>query len=83
MAPADPVSLADLASAPLLDRAFEWLCRRRRIYPPDADIWTFRRRWPEEKERLGENRFVLKTDVLARLRDSMKPIQSRAISLRA
>jgi len=35
------------------------------------------------RERLGENRFVLKTDVLARLRDSMKPIQSRAISLRA
>jgi hypothetical protein len=35
-----------------LDRAYEWLCHQRRAYPPDAAIWSFRRRWPQEKERL-------------------------------
>lgn len=52
MAARGSISLSDLASDPLLDRAFEWLCHRRRAYPPDADIWGFRRRWPEERERL-------------------------------
>ena len=52
MAAHGAISLRDLASGPRLDRAFEWLCRRRRAYPTDADIWPFRRRWPEEKERL-------------------------------
>ena len=37
---------------PLLDDAFAWLCRRRRDYPADADVWTLRRRWPEERARL-------------------------------
>ncbi|HEY3987421.1 RNA-directed DNA polymerase [Cedecea sp.] len=26
--------------------AFDWLCRRRRRAPPDADIWDLRWRWP-------------------------------------
>lgn len=52
MAARGSISLTHLASGSLLDRAFEWLCHRRRDYPPDADIWSFRQRWPEEKERL-------------------------------
>ncbi len=44
--------LADLADSALLERAFDWLCRRRREYPADADVWTLRRRWGEEKRRL-------------------------------
>ncbi len=48
----------------LFDRAFEWHCRQRN-YPPDADIWPFLHRWPEEKElprndlQLGRFRFGL------------------------
>ena len=52
MAARGSISLTHLASDALLDRAYEWLCHRRRDYPPDADIWSFRQRWPEEKERL-------------------------------
>ena len=37
---------------PVLERAFTWLCHRRRHYPADADIWSFRQHWVEEKPRL-------------------------------
>ena len=40
--------LAALAS----DATFAWLCKRRRDYPDDADVWDFRRHWPAEKARL-------------------------------
>ncbi len=39
----------DFASDLVLDAAFEWLCKRRRDYPDDADVWDFRRHWPAEK----------------------------------
>ncbi len=41
--------LDELASEDVLDTAYEWLCKRRRDYPPDADIWSFRHRWRKEK----------------------------------
>jgi len=37
--------LAQLASDDVLDSAYEWLCRRRRDYSANSDIWNFRRRW--------------------------------------
>ncbi|MCP3958173.1 MAG: hypothetical protein GY719_10010 [bacterium] len=43
--------LADLADGALLERAFDWLCRRRRQYPADTGVWTLRRRWGEEIRR--------------------------------
>ena len=46
------LTLADLAADVLLDRAFAWLCHQRRRWPDAADVWDFRRRWPEEKARL-------------------------------
>ena len=33
----------------VMDAAYAWLCQRRRDWPADADIWSFRHRWPEEK----------------------------------
>ena len=57
--------LAELASDDVLDEAYEWLCRRRRDYSAKADVWSFRRRWPEEKDRIksdltaGDYRFSL------------------------
>lgn len=29
-----------------LDDAYAWLCRRRKHFPPDADVWWFRFRYP-------------------------------------
>ncbi len=46
------LDLSDLADRALLQRAFDWLCRRRREYPASAGVWTLRRRWGEEKRRL-------------------------------
>jgi RNA-directed DNA polymerase len=57
--------LAEVASDDVLDTAYEWLCRRRRDYSANSDVWSFRRRWPHEKERIrheqqsGSYRFSL------------------------
>ncbi len=45
-------TLADLADGALLERAFAWLCHRRRDFPFGAAVWTFRRNWSQKKERL-------------------------------
>ena len=57
--PRSPVHLApvplcsrDVAADGLLQQAFDWLCRRRKAYPPHADVWRLRRRWPAEKARI-------------------------------
>ena len=61
--------LDELASDGVLDTAYDWLCKRRRGYPPDADIWSFRHRWREEKAIIktallkGSYRFGLLTRV--------------------
>jgi hypothetical protein len=49
---------AEIASDDVLDAAYEWLCRRRRDYSADADVWSLRRRWEHEKD-------VIKRDLLA------------------
>ena len=40
LTPQPGISVADLADDTLLDRAFDWLCRRRRDFPDDADSWS-------------------------------------------
>lgn len=32
-----------------LEKAYAWLCHRRKDYPDSADIWIFRKHWLEEK----------------------------------
>ncbi len=44
--------LSRLASDAVLDVAYGWLCHRRRDYPADADVWSFRHHWPVEKMRI-------------------------------
>jgi RNA-directed DNA polymerase len=44
--------LEELASDAVLERAYEWLCRRRRHFPDNAEVWAFRHRWRAEKARL-------------------------------
>ncbi len=46
--------LAALTSDEVLDKAYAWLCQRRRNYPADADVWSFRQGWAREKDRLKE-----------------------------
>ena len=44
-----------IASDAVLDEAYTWLCHRRRDYPANADIWSFRRNWDAEKERVRDD----------------------------
>ncbi len=46
--------LAELTSDGMLDTAYDWLCKRRRAYPADADVWSFRQAWAQEKDKLKE-----------------------------
>ena len=61
--------LTRLTSDDVLEAAYDWLCRRRRNYPADADVWSCRQRWPAKKDRLkaelaaGRYRFGLLTRI--------------------
>jgi len=46
-------STAALTDEPVLSSACAWLCKRGRGYPPCADMWNFRRHWPDEKRSLS------------------------------
>jgi RNA-directed DNA polymerase len=46
--------LAQLTSDDVLDTAYEWLCRRRRDYSANADLWWLRRCYPHEKEKVKD-----------------------------
>jgi hypothetical protein len=64
--------LAELTSDEVLDTAYGWLCKRRRDYSADADVWSFRQGWAQEKDKLkaalavGRFRFGLLTRVTLR-----------------
>ena len=62
--------LAELTSDDVLDTAHDWQYKRRRDYPPDADIWSFRHRWREEKA-------IIKTALLKGTYRFDLPTQSR------
>ncbi len=61
--------LAELTSDDVLDTAYDWLCRRRRDYPAEANVWSFRQAWTQEKDKLkaasasGRYRFNLLTRI--------------------
>jgi len=61
--------LAQITSDDVLDSAYEWLCRRRRDYSPNSDVWALRHNWPREKETIkrellsGNYRFSLLTRI--------------------
>ncbi len=61
--------LAELTSDGVLDTAYDWLSRRRRAYPADADVWSFRQTWAQEKDKIkaalasGRYRFGLLTRI--------------------
>ena len=48
------LSIHDVVADEVLDCAYRWLCERRKFYPDAADIWSFRRDWPGERERLRQ-----------------------------
>ena len=41
-----------IASSAVLNEAYDWLCARRINYPAKADIWSFRRDWRAEQQRI-------------------------------
>ena len=44
-----------LAAEDLLEQAFHWLCQRRKDWPPNADVWHFRRDWLAEKAHIQKD----------------------------
>lgn len=46
------VTVEALLTDDILDRAYAWLCHRRRRFPDAADVWSFRRDWSRERVRL-------------------------------
>lgn len=44
--------MTEIASDAVLNRAYAWLCARRREYSANHDVWTLRRRWPRLKPQL-------------------------------
>jgi hypothetical protein len=46
--------LGQVASDDVLDSAYEWLCRRRRDYSANSDVWSFRRCWQREKAQIKD-----------------------------
>jgi hypothetical protein len=61
--------LAELTSDDVLDTAYDWLCRRRWDHPANADVWSFRQVWTQEKNKIkaalasGRYRFGLRTRI--------------------
>ena len=53
MLPAD--LMAEIADDEVLQRAYLWLCDRRKDYSPNNDVWTLRWRWREVKTHLAGN----------------------------
>ncbi|WP_135505237.1 reverse transcriptase/maturase family protein [Roseovarius aestuariivivens] len=47
--------IEQIVSDDILDEAYAWLCHRRRDYPANADIWSFRRNWDAERKRLKDD----------------------------
>ncbi len=48
------ITAETLAVDARLGTAFDWLCKRRKDWPAGADVWVFRRRWPQEKVRIQQ-----------------------------
>src|SRR5262249_31626318 len=49
---------ADIATDDVLERAYAWLCTRRKDWSPHADVWRFRHHWAVEKAQLREELFA-------------------------
>lgn len=44
--------IEELGCDTVIDAAYLWLCKRGRDYPANADIWSFRFDWANEKSRI-------------------------------
>ncbi len=44
--------IEELGCDTVIGAAYLWLCKRRRDYPANADIWSFRFDWANEKSRI-------------------------------
>lgn len=46
--------MEEIASETTLQQAFEWLCKRRKDYSPNNDVWNLRRNWTEIRPQLRQ-----------------------------
>lgn len=44
----------DVITSEVLEAAYGWLVKCRKVYPSSSDIWSFRQKWQQEKARLQE-----------------------------
>ena len=44
--------IARIASHPILETAFSWLCKQQHDYSPHNDVWDPRMNWGREKLRI-------------------------------
>jgi len=44
--------LTQIASDAVLQQAYDWLCKRRKDYPAQADVWHLRWHWPQRRPQL-------------------------------
>ena len=47
-------NMDDVITPEVLEAAYTWLVKRRQAYPSSSDVWSFRRKWQQEKARLQE-----------------------------
>jgi len=46
--------IEEIASDEMLDRAYQWMCERRKDYSANSDVWDVRWKWHDIKPRLRE-----------------------------
>jgi len=46
--------IEQIATDEVLDRAYDWLCKRRKKLSPNNEIWDFRKNWKANKLKLQE-----------------------------
>ena len=49
MVSSDKDIMSEIASDDVIERAYEWLCERRKDYSANNDVWHLRWRWQENK----------------------------------
>ena len=67
----------EVASIKVLHLAYQWLCKQRKDYPHNADVWDVRWRWEEIRPQLQERlrAGVYRLGALERIQTSEKTIE--------
>lgn len=86
------LTIAQVASDTIIDRAYAWLCDQRQDYHPNNDVWQVRRWWDEKKPllqaqllagtyRLREQRLIRGAEGRVELWSAMDALVLKALAL--